>query len=265
MPKTLIYTLSLSPPPTQLLKLLSNYLHALKETGDSNVFLSNKALSNLRNLPNIIATKSDPGGDKSAALEQIKQRISEAESTSSLRDTLVFSSGSPHSRIMFVGEAPGEEEEIKREPFVGPAGKLLTKIIQTMGMRREETYISNIVKFRPRIDGESQGSANRKPTKQEMQNFLPFLLDEIKIVKPELIFALGGTAMTGLLGIESSVNSARGRLHNFREHSVIVTYHPSFLLRSGSNSDKRKLWEDILMGMDHLSIPVSDKQRNYFK
>ena len=248
-----------------MLKLLSNYLNALRDTGDSNVYLSNKALSNLRNLPNIIGSKSGRSVDKSAALEQIKQRICEAESICSLRDTLVFSSGSPHSRIMFVGEAPGEEEELKQKPFVGPAGKLLTKIIQTMGMRREETYISNIVKFRPRIDGDSQGSANRKPTKEEMQNFLPFLVDEIKIVEPDLIFALGGTAMTGLLGIESSVNGARGRLHKFREYPVIVTYHPSFLLRSGSNSDKRKLWEDILMGMEHLSIQVTDKQRNYFK
>ena len=240
-------------------------MHALKDTGDSNVFLSNKALSNLRDLANIIASKTGHREDKSDALEQIKQNINETGSISTLRDNLVFSSGSPHSRIMFVGEAPGEEEEIKREPFVGPAGKLLNKIIQTMGMRREDIYISNIVKFRPRIDGENQGSANRKPTKQEMQNFLPYLVEEIKVVEPELIFALGGTAMTGLLGIESSVNSARGRLHTFRERSVIVTYHPSFLLRSGSNSDKRKLWEDILMGMDHLSMPVTDKQRNYFK
>ena len=248
-----------------MLKLLSNYLHTLRDTGDSTVFLSNKALSNLRNLPNFIASNSGQKEDKSAALEQIKQKIGEAESISTLRDNLVFSSGSPHSRIMFVGEAPGEDEEIKGEPFVGPAGKLLNKIIQTMGMRREDTYISNIVKFRPRIDGENQGSANRKPSKQEMQNFLPFLVDEIKVVEPELIFALGGTAMTGLLGMESSVASARGRLHKFREHPVIVTYHPSFLLRSGSNFDKRKLWEDILMGMDHLSMPVTDKQRNYFK
>ena len=248
-----------------MLRALRNYLDELTKAGDSDVLLSDKALANLSNLSTVTRLPSHAGEDRASALEEIKQRLGRVGSVPSLRDKMVFAAGSPFARIMFVGEAPGQEEENQGEPFVGPAGKLLTRIVETMGMRRDEVYISNIVKFRPRIEGESQGTANRKPSPDEMRKFVPFLNDEINVVKPELIIALGGTAMNGLLGIESSVNSARGKLHQFQDFPVIVTYHPSFLLRSGSNSDKRKLWEDMLLAMEHLKMPISGKQRNYFR
>ena len=252
--------------PANLLRALRSYLNDLDKAGSGDVLLSDKALLSLKNLESITRWPSHAGEENGpATLEEIKQRLERVEGTPTLRDRMVFATGTPLSRLMFVGEAPGQEEEKQGEPFVGPAGKLLTRIIETMGMRRDEVYITNIVKFRPRVDGESQGTANRKPSPGEMRTFIPFLADEINVVKPELIIALGGTAMAGLLGIESSVSSARGTLHKFKDCPVIVTYHPSFLLRSGSNSDKRKLWEDMLFAMEHLKMPISEKQRNYFR
>jgi DNA polymerase len=254
--------------PSAPLRLLSNYLHNLAESGTSNVVITDKALEKLRGLSGIATGQIAHRKDKATALDAIREQVKNStkfRSMTTLGDTMVFATGTPDSRIMFIGEAPGEEEEKQRQPFVGPAGKLLTKIIETMGMSRQDVYISNIVKFRPRIDGVNQGSQNRKPSNDEIDASLPFIRDEIKIVNPELIVALGGSAMIGLLGIESSVSSARGRLHQVGDHQVMVTYHPSFLLRSGSNTDKRKLWEDMLMAMDYLKMPISEKQKNYFR
>jgi DNA polymerase len=177
---------------------------------------------------------------------------------------MVFAVGNPDADLMFIGEAPGAEEEKQREPFVGPAGQLLTKIVQTMGLKRESVYISNIVKFRPSTGAPNQGTANRAPTSEEMEASVGFVKREIEIVQPKLIVALGGTAMTGLLGIEDGVGRARGHLHRFEGWPTIVTYHPSYLLRSGELRDKRKVWEDMLFAMEHIGMPISEKQRGYF-
>ena len=252
--------------PTSL-NLLSNYLHEIAGSGVKDILLSDAALDKLSNLSRSGSGENSSNQDKTIALSELQGKVEnckEYRSIETLRNTMVFATGSPDARIMFIGEAPGAEEEKHREPFVGPAGKLLTKIIETMGMARENVYISNIVKFRPLIDGAEQGAKNRKPSTEEIEASLPFINTEIKIVNPELIIALGGTAMTGLLGIETGVNAARGQLHELGQHQVIVTYHPSFLLRSGSNSDKRKLWEDMMMAMNYLRMPISEKQKTYF-
>ena len=149
-------------------------------------------------------------------------------------------------------------------PFVGPAGRLLTKIIQTMGLRREAVYISNIVKFRPKIGDGRQGTSNRAPSPEEMAASVDYVKREIEIVEPKIIVALGGTAMTGLLGLDGSVGRARGRKYEFEGRPAIVTYHPSYLLRSGALSEKRKVWEDMLFAMEELGMPVSEKQRGFF-
>ncbi len=146
-----------------------------------------------------------------------------------LRTTMVFAVGNPRSQIMFIGEAPGAEEERQREPFVGPAGQLLTRIIAAMGTQREEVYISNICKFRPST-GDGQGSGNRQPSKEEMDSCLPYIRTEIALIHPKVIVALGATAATGL-GIEGPVGRLRGRFHPFAGVPVMVTYHPSYLLR----------------------------------
>jgi DNA polymerase len=166
---------------------------------------------------------------------------------------------------MFVGEAPGYDEERLGEPFVGKAGQLLDKIIAAMGLKRSDVYISNIVKWRPGTSGSGdQGTANRKPTAEEMEAAKPYVLEEIAIIQPRTIVALGATAAAGLLGDESPVGSLRSKFHDLGGTPVMVTYHPSYLLRSGSNADKRKVWEDLLMVMDHLGMPVSEKQRGFF-
>jgi DNA polymerase len=182
---------------------------------------------------------------------------------------MVFATGSPDAEIMFIGEAPGAEEEKQREPFVGPAGQLLTKIIQAMGLRRSDVYISNICKFRPKIDdGKSQGSKNRPPTLGEMLSCQPFILAEINIIKPRIIVALGATASTGL-GIEGTVGKLRGSIMDWRGTPLIVTYHPSYLLRreqedGGGLREKRLVWEDMLRVMETVGLPITEKQRGYF-
>jgi uracil-DNA glycosylase family 4 len=184
-----------------------------------------------------------------------------------LRNTMVFAVGSPRSQLMFIGEAPGAEEERQREPFVGPAGQLLTKIITAMGSKREEVYISNICKFRPST-GDYQGSGNRQPSKEEMDSCLPYIRTEISLIHPKVIVALGATAATGL-GIEGPVGRLRGRFHEFAGVPVMITYHPSYLLRQEAegrgNEAKRLVWEDLLQVMEKLGWPISDKQRAYFK
>lgn len=181
---------------------------------------------------------------------------------------VVFGVGNLDSRIMFVGEAPGAEEEVRGEPFVGPAGELLTKMIGGMGLKRTEVYIGNIMNWRPEIltvgGGEQYG--NREPTEQEMRYCLPYLRAQIEVVQPELLVALGGTAAKGLLGPDKvpSVGSVRGKWHEFNGRPLMVTYHPSYILRSMTNRSKRMIWEDLLKVMERAELPISDKQRGYF-
>lgn len=186
-----------------------------------------------------------------------------------LRGQGVFSTGSVHAEILFLGEAPGAEEEKQQEPFVGPAGQTLTKIIQAMGLRRQEVYISNICKFRPKIEnGITQGTKNRAPTREEMNLCLPYIFKEIELVKPKIIVALGATAANGL-GIEGTVGRLRGNLQRFEKTPVLVTYHPSYLIRKeqedgGGLAEKRLVWEDMMTVMEYVGIQVSPKQRAYF-
>lgn len=210
-----------------------------------------------------------PGGsreEKLAHLAQMAEESQAARELGTLRSTMVFAVGNPNAEIMFVGEAPGAEEERQREPFVGPAGQLLTKIVSAMGLKRSDVYISNICKFRPAI--ENQGSGNRKPTAQEMSACLPFILAEVDIIRPKIIIALGGTASEGL-GIEGSVSRNRGRFHSLKNIPVVVTYHPSYLLRQEQEGlglqAKRQSWEDMLMAMEKAGLPITEKQRNFFK
>ncbi|MGL4399858.1 MAG: uracil-DNA glycosylase [Luteolibacter sp.] len=186
-----------------------------------------------------------------------------AKTLGSLRETMVFATGNPEARVMLVGEAPGYQEEREREPFVGPAGQKLNDILKAMGLSREEVYISNIVKFRPATP--NQTTNNRKPTREEMEACLPFVRAEIGIVKPECIVALGGTAAEGLLKLTGTVTSMRGPWHDFEGTPMRVTYHPSYLLQSGGNTNvKRQVWEDMLAVMEKLGLPISDKQRGFF-
>jgi len=174
----------------------------------------------------------------------------------------VFGVGNPNAELMFVGEAPGADEDARGEPFVGRAGQLLTRIIDTMGLRRSDVYIANILKCRPDMPKGSMG--NRPPTAEEMQTCIAYLLEQISIIRPRVIVALGATAVEGLLGVRKTMRELRGRWHSFGETPLMVTYHPSYLLRNQTLAEKRKVWEDMLAVLERLEKPISDKQRNYF-
>lgn len=151
------------------------------------------------------------------------------------RTHIVFGAGNPMADLVFVGEGPGEDEDRQGEPFVGPAGQLLTKMIQAMGLRREDVYIANIVKCRP--------PNNRNPEADEIASCEPFLLEQLSVIKPAVICALGNFAAQTLLGSKVKISQLRGRFHDYRDIKVMPTFHPAYLLRNPQ--DKRLVWEDL--------------------
>jgi uracil-DNA glycosylase len=178
------------------------------------------------------------------------------------RTQVVFGVGNPKADLMFVGEAPGADEDAQGEPFVGRAGQLLTKIIQAMGFGREDVYIANVLKCRPHMPPGATG--NRKPTAAEMSTCLPWLERQIDLIKPRVIVALGATAVEGLFGATAPVSKVRGRWLDFLGIPVMATYHPAYLLRNQSSSEKRKVWEDMLQVLERLGRPITEKQRTFF-
>lgn len=180
----------------------------------------------------------------------------------SSRTQVVFGVGTIHTDVMFVGEAPGADEDRQGEPFVGRAGQLLTRIIETMGLSRETVFIGNVLKCRPDTPGQTSG--NRKPKPEEMEVCLPYLREQIEIIQPKVLVALGVTAMEGLFGRTLQITKARGNWQEFQGIPVMPTYHPAYLLRNQSLTEKRKVWEDMLKVMEQVGMPISEKQRNYF-
>jgi DNA polymerase len=178
------------------------------------------------------------------------------------RTQVVFGVGNPDAELMFVGEAPGQDEDLQGEPFVGKAGELLTRIIGAMDFARSDIYIANVLKCRP--DMPAGESGNRKPRPAEMETCLPYLRQQIDIIQPRALVALGATAMEGLLGETSPMNKLRGRWHEFNGIPLMATYHPAYLLRNQSLTEKRKVWEDMLMVLERLGRPISERQRNFF-
>lgn len=213
--------------------------------------------------PARVSASGNTKAERLASLRAQAENWAPARSLGSLRETMVFAVGNPDAKLMLVGEAPGFQEEKEREPFVGPAGQKLNDILKAMGIEREEVYISNIVKFRPATP--RQTTNNRKPTPEEMAACMPFVRQEIEIIQPQCIVALGGTAAEGLLGLSGAVGAMRGSWHGFDGIPVRVTYHPSYLLQSGANNSiKRQVWEDMLSVMEKLAMPISEKQRGFF-
>jgi uracil-DNA glycosylase family 4 len=213
--------------------------------------------------PAITAPADGSAAQRIAALASQAEKWDPARRLGTLRETMVFSTGNPEADLMFVGEAPGYQEELQREPFVGAAGQKLNDILKAMGLARESVYISNIVKFRPAMAG--QTTNNRKPTAGEMASCITFVRAEVGIVKPRCIVALGATAAEGLLGLTGAVAAMRGKWHEFEGIPVRVTYHPAYLLHNNSGAqDKRRVWEDMLEVMEKLGLPISEKQRSFF-
>ena len=209
----------------------------------------------------LVASGNSPA-EKIASLRQQIAHWPPLLQLKNLRKTMVFSVGDPEADIMLVGEAPGYDEERLVEPFVGKAGQKLDGILKAMGVERSAVYISNIVKFRPAMP--NQTTNNRKPTREEIEACLPFIREEVKVVAPKVIIALGGTAAHALLDCDDPVGKMRGRFHRYLGIPLRVTYHPSYILHNEATTEKRKLWEDMLSVMDLLGMPVSEKQRRYF-
>jgi DNA polymerase len=178
------------------------------------------------------------------------------------RKNVVFGVGSIDAELMFIGEAPGADEDEQGEPFVGKAGQLLTRIIQTMGLQRADVYIGNILKCRPDTPGQTAG--NRKPTSQEMETCIPYLHEQIDLIRPKVIVALGATAVEGLLGKTIGITKLRGTWKTYRGIPLMPTYHPAYLLRNQALSEKRKIWEDMLQVMAKLGMQAGEKQRRFF-
>lgn len=180
----------------------------------------------------------------------------------SSRKSVVVGMGDIHARLMFVGEAPGADEDARGEPFVGKAGELLTKIIGAMGLGREQVFIANILKCRPDTPGQSAG--NRKPTPAEMATCISWLQEQINLIQPEVMVALGATAVEGLLGKSEGITRLRGNWQSYRGIPLMPTFHPAYLLRNQAPAEKRKVWEDMLAVLEHLQLPISPKQRAFF-
>lgn len=291
-----------APGNAEVMRQLVKYLESEKEKGRSHVLLDAQARQVLRHLasrpsvkPHVtshnvsaapkpavkkIKQKSDsesgieipsldsissslPKTDQLAELEKQMTGWLGGNFPQSLRQTLVFSSGSADARLMLIGEAPGHEEEKSRRPFEGPAGKKLDKILEAMGLNRDNVYVTNLVKFRPATP--RQTTNNRKPSPTEVAAFMPTIREEIRIVQPECIVALGATPLEALLQTDATVSSMRGSWHDFEGIPLRVTYHPSYLLQSGeSPAVKRMIWEDMLAVMEKLGMEISAKQRGYF-
>ncbi len=161
------------------------------------------------------------------------------------RTNTVPGEGAPQPEIMFVGEAPGADEDAQGRPFVGRAGQLLTKMIEAMGFQRDEVFIANICKCRP--------PDNRKPEPDEMEACLPYLKAQIALLKPRVIVCLGGTATEGLLGL-TGITRVRGNWHTFEGIDVMPTFHPSYLLRKPGA--KHEAWADLQAVLKHIGRPV---------
>ena len=237
------------------LDLVIAALAKIRETSDRLPCASRIALARLQI---VVPNKAD-------LLAPIRERVRVCTKCPHLacsRTQTVFGVGNPDAELMFIGEAPGADEDKQGEPFVGRAGQLLTRIIQTMGFARQEVYIANILKCRP--DTPSGSFGNRPPTPLEMQTCRPYLVEQIDIIEPKVLVALGAVAVEGLLGTRGTMRELRGRWHSYNRTPLMITYHPAYLLRIQAPSEKRKVWEDMLQVLERLEKPITEKQRNYF-
>lgn len=185
-------------------------------------------------------------------LEAIREEIGNCKrcKLSGSRRNIVFGTGNPHAKVVFVGEGPGREEDIQGLPFVGAAGEMLTRIIErVLKLKRADVYIANVVKCRP--------PENRTPQPDEIAQCLPFLEKQLEVIKPGIIVALGAIAAQSLLGTKTGITTLRGRFHYYRGNTVVMpTYHPAYLLRSPDK--KKQTHEDMLMVKERLGELTND-------
>ncbi len=203
------------------------FLESLRLSGIGEIFLSGTGKRE----------KSGPSGSyqELVKLRENVLRCTRCDELVRNRHTVVFGSGNPRAQLVFVGEAPGAEEDRQGLPFVGAAGQLLTKMIESIGLKRQEVFIANVLKCRP--------PGNRPPKPLEIENCEPYLAKQLELIKPKLICALGTFAAQTLLKTSASISSLRGKVFNYRGINVLCTFHPAYLLRNPA--EKRKAWEDL--------------------
>jgi uracil-DNA glycosylase len=190
--------------------------------------------------------------DRTSALRLIREEIGDCTRCrlhKQGRKQIVFGVGNPNADLMFIGEAPGADEDEQGEPFVGRAGQLLNNMIKAMGLRREDVYIANIIKCRP--------PNNRTPERDECETCSPFLMQQIKVISPKAIVALGAVAAKTLLAVNAPMSELRGHWYDFRGTKLAVTYHPAFLLRDPRQ--KKEAWKDLQMVMKEIGLQLPDK------
>ncbi len=210
---------------------------------------SAKTVAQIQVEPTAWTQASLPVLDRNASLETLVQRVGECRLCSNIvcqREKPVFGAGPANARIVLVGEAPGAEEDRSGVPFVGEAGKLLDKILAASGIQREQVYIMNTLKCRPPV--------NRTPTEAEMENCRPFFEAQLEVLQPDYIICWGVVAMKAVLGTNEPIGRVRGRFYRYHQAKVLVTYHPSYLLRTPEA--KKETWLDMQMLMRDLGIPI---------
>lgn len=222
----------------ELINLTKRHIDGLRKSGVTEV-------SAATSLPPAKNTARPPDAGRDKNLEQFCGEIQACKKCSlgKTRTKFVFGDGNPNAELVFIGEAPGYDEDQKGLPFVGRAGQLLTKIIEAMGLKRSDVYICNILKCRP--------PNNRPPLPEESEKCKPYLIEQLSILKnKKVICCLGLSAAKGLLGVELSMKDMRGNWYECENTPVIVTYHPAYLLRSPG--EKRKVWNDMKKVMERL-------------
>lgn len=251
---------------SQLWASLGAYLEELQESGIDGIPRTMAAAACLDAPPQrtaspasdttqqAVATPLAP--DRHETLEQIRKSLGDCHrcKLGATRKNLVFGVGNPKARLLFVGEGPGADEDEKGEPFVGDAGKMLNRLIMAMEIRREDVYICNVVKCRP--------PQNRNPESDEIAACSPFMLRQLNAVRPEVIVALGKFASQTLLATSEAISRLRGKFRDFHGIPLMPTYHPSYLLRTGGNSDSFwDVWSDMTQVLQLLKLPVPVKTR----
>ena len=224
----------------KIIKQIRNYIDLEKESGTEELML--RRIIKHKNIPGI--SHAPHIKDKKAALENLKKEALACRecALSESRRNLVFGEGSPDAKLMFIGEAPGLQEDIQGRPFVGKAGILLTKIIEAIGLTREDVYIANCLKCRP--------PQNRNPMPSEIIACRGFFMKQIEIIQPKVICCLGKFAAQTVLMSEESISKLRGRFHDFEGSKVMPTFHPAYLLRNPQ--EKRLVWNDMKKIRDYI-------------
>lgn len=258
----------------QLLSATIDFLQQQKSRGQRHVVVDQSKLLTLATLNPVspVEKQANPPAftgpvmgeqaDSFVDLRQMTLGCTQCPNLVSSRKNVVFGVGNESADLLFVGEAPGADEDEQGEPFVGKAGQLLTKIIETMGLKREDVYIANILKCRPDTPGKRFG--NRPPTTDEMATCSPWLHRQIEFIQPKVIVALGKTAVEGLLEQQVAITRFRGTWQTYRDIPLMPTFHPAYLLHKQSLTEKRKIWEDMLSVMTKLDLAISEKQQGFF-